>query len=251
MVIINLKPVKQMPFFKENQMRYLLFSSIFYILALLVSIGVFYYQPQSDTLKEKMAVNKAGNLINEGKYEKAVDVLEDVTSLRKYASASIVSDAIENPNLHRNLAISYLNSGNLEAAKKEFDLVFQLDPVSSINYYNYGIYLYKLKDYEKAKLNFLKAAEIDPGLWNAYLYAGYMCSLLGNIRQAIYYYELVIQIVPDSYEANYLLAKAYFDIDDRTKAKSLIKSLLASEPPLEQKTELEEMLLQLSKYETR
>lgn len=122
---------------------------------------------------------------NQGKYKEALDAYNKVAQmcpeyLYNYLNIANVEyqlrdykGAIENYNkflatysqhseARENLANSYMNDGNFASAVNEYENLYVKNPAGFKDYGNFGLALYRVKNYEKASKFLEKAVEVDP-----------------------------------------------------------------------------------------
>ncbi len=97
-----------------------------------------------------------------------------------------------------NLAIAYARIGKTAQAEKTINLLIEKIPERAwIGYMNLGDMSLEKKDYEKARINYLKALENSPFPGNAYTFAAFCCNHLEEPEQALQYYNQALRAKTD------------------------------------------------------
>ncbi|MBM4203551.1 MAG: tetratricopeptide repeat protein [Gammaproteobacteria bacterium] len=89
--------------------------------------------------------------------------------------------------------------------------------MSSDEWYNLGLDLEE-SEIEKAPDAYQRAIEADPTNVDAYVNAGRLHQLSGNLRSAKRHYELVLRLAPEHHLANYNLGTIFDELDELVKA---------------------------------
>jgi tetratricopeptide (TPR) repeat protein len=144
---------------------------------------------------------------------------------------------------HNNLGNSYLLSGELERAIKEYETVLMLNPRHREAHNNLGNAYFRMVRMDKAIENYkialtrlsksavklftseaaYKAALVNFGLAEAYKSSGQM-------DMAIEHYREAISLKPDYPEAHYGLGTIYYWKDMHKEARKEIETVLSLEP---------------------
>ena len=96
--------------------------------------------------------------INEGNYDKAIELLEGILS----------DDNKNNKSIMLVLGDAYLRNKNPEKALKSFESILKIDPNYPEAHYFIGNTYAFMKDYDKALESFNKTIELKPNYGNAY-----------------------------------------------------------------------------------
>ena len=83
-------------------------------------------------------------------------------------------------------------------AGKAFQLVIQKQPGFALAYEGLGRVAFLKKEYDKGTLNFEKAIELDPLLWNSYNILGKIYDIQGKYDRAIKNYKTALTIKPQA-----------------------------------------------------
>ena len=160
---------------------------------------------------------------------------------------------------HFNLARVYLNRGKSQMAARELQTVTHLDPWNAGAHYYLGILLQKSNRNQEALSHFEKARMVEPkdvdllirllesqldlkrpdaektlqaieGLLGdrdpRFLQLGGLLASRGAYALAIATFQKLLSVDPDSYDASYNLALAYFLSKDNNKAETVLNRLL-------------------------
>ncbi len=96
------------------------------------------------------------------------------------------------------LAISYARDGDLLNAENSFIDALAHDPYNSESYYNYGIYLKSVHDFNSAINQFKKSIEINKMSLDAYIGVIDTHLQMGQVGLANNYFQKLIHIAPNS-----------------------------------------------------
>ena len=124
------------------------------LMCVLLVGSVVYAEP---ALEEDMVISEIGELVNKGKYNAALEKVNE--SILKYP---------ENAFLYYWRATALSSLGEKEAAVASFNKSIEINPDNVGSYILRGICKYELSDYEGALADYNKAIELDPGNISAY-----------------------------------------------------------------------------------
>lgn len=110
-------------------------------------------------------------------------------------------DILENSEIYFNLGLTLYNLEEYDECIKNYNMVTELNPNSALAYNNLGLSLEKLGRYIESIKKYEKALEIDPNFAPAYNNLGFSLYKLGRYKEAIEKYKKAIKI-----DTNFALA---------------------------------------------
>lgn len=116
---------------------------------------------------------KGMDLVQEGNYEKAVDLFNE-----------IIEEHPDHPRAYYNRGFAKSKLGNYEAAIADYDKVIELNPGDVTAYHNRGLSKHEMGEYEAAIADYDKVIELDPDDETAYLNRAEVMILIGEFEQA-------------------------------------------------------------------
>jgi tetratricopeptide (TPR) repeat protein len=126
--------------------------------------------------------------------------------------------------VHGNLGKAYLDSGEYEKARIEFEKVIELDPTLLGAYDNLAIiYIEHFRQYEKARKYLYEAIRQKDDYPSPYLNLGVINLHLKQLPEAISNFEKVLELDPNNLLGHYNLAASYFNLEDYQKAISILE----------------------------
>ena len=178
---------------------------------------------------------------NQGKYKEALDAYNKVAQmcpeyLYNYLNIANVQyqlrnykDAIENYNkflatysqhaeARENLANSYMNDGNYTSAANEYENLYVKNPAGFKDYANFGLALYRLKNYEKASTFLEKAVEADPDNITARISLALSYQELEKDDLALAQYDVIFKQAPQLHSLRLDYANLLADIGNNAAA---------------------------------
>jgi len=157
--------------------------------------------------------------INEGKNEKAVNLLKD-----------IINKGAETSKIHFSLALAYANMKKFDLAEKEYKEALKGDPKSAEIYNNLGN-LYKQRgDKNHALEMYKKATELNPNLWNVYYNMGTYYYEMDLFEEAELQFRKVVELKPDNIDSHSALADIYDKLGDFELAEKKYNDALDLDP---------------------
>jgi Flp pilus assembly protein TadD len=108
--------------------------------------------------------------------------------------------------IHYRIAQVYVDQGNMDAAVREYQRAVDLDPNTSVLWYDLGVALWQQGNKEEAFQAFRKAALLDPTNLSALNNLG-ICYALGGLEDAVDAVYRGMQAV-DERAANLFIAQA-------------------------------------------
>ena len=215
------------------------------------------------------AVEMAGKLYREGKFEQAAKVCLQILAARPgnadahnilgvtYQAGGKGAEAVaelekavklapDAPNLRANFGEILRQNGKLEEASKELEKAIALDPDNSQALNNLGIIQYDLRKFKKAIEHYRKAVEIRPDMAEAHNNLGNAMRMTGDVEGAFSAYQDALthrEIYPEAYnnlgtllqqdkkfeEAEHVLRKAISQNARYIEAYNNLGSLLAAQ----------------------
>jgi tetratricopeptide (TPR) repeat protein len=119
--------------------------------------------------------NRGVVLMNNRKYDAALDDYKTAIELNKRRSSKPSSHSVNTDKLNENCAqtynfrgIGYLKAKKYELAEEDFNLAIEMKPDFTSAYYNKGVANQQEKDYSEAIDCYTKVIELNPDYANAY-----------------------------------------------------------------------------------
>lgn len=129
---------------------------------------------------------------------------------------------------HKNYAIALYVTGNLDAAKNEYEAVVKIDGKDATAYNNLGNTYRDLHKYDKAKSAYEKAIEISPTTINPYVnLANMQFYPMDDSSAAIATYKKALKAMPNNNSVSLLLGIAYEKSGKTTEAKQTFQDILS------------------------
>ena len=118
----------------------------------------------------------------------------------------------------RNRGVSFVRTGKLKMAIRDFDKAISFNPVYSEAYFNRGIAYAKKGDFQKAIKDYNKASILNYTWIKPYMNRALVYHEIKDYDRAIKDYDKVISLNPKDYKAYYLSGVCYFDKGNTVKA---------------------------------
>jgi tetratricopeptide (TPR) repeat protein len=131
---------------------------------------------------------------------------------------------------HLDTGLDYLEQGEPEQARAEFEEAIRLDPGYALAHYNLGRIYYQQGELDRAEAAFKEAIENDPELAAAHTNLGVVYADQGRYAEAIAEYETAIELDPDDGMAHYNLARSYYDLDQLDAALAEYQEAIRIDP---------------------
>lgn len=157
-----------------------------------------------------------------GKFDEAIEILQKSLSF----GADTLSTSLQ-------IAATYRDEGNLDAATKELKKCANFQNVSAEYHYQLGRLREAQGLYEEAMDNYKTACELAPEHQRAFFHLAYRCDLSGDEEAAIEYYEQIASSVtsgPIYVSALLNLAVLYEDKDEPDNACECVDMVLQHHP---------------------
>ena len=155
-------------------------------------------------------VKKKGNLNVWNNMGVALFAIEKYKAIKAFDKAIEISPEHTDAWYNKGLALSDLE--NYEEARKAYDKAIEINPKHADAWYNKGLALYALENYEEAIKAYDKAIEISPENADAWYNKGLALYALENYEGAIKAYDKAIEISPENADAWYNKGKASYDL---------------------------------------
>src|SRR5262249_3427908 len=135
----------------------------------------------------------AVRMLNEGQYERAIDLLLKVTGLAPTLPALASA--------HIDLGMAYARIGDLDNAETSLNTALKLNREQAAAYNEIGLLQGRRKEFAKARANYEAALAKSPDFPYAHRNLGIVCDLyFGDYACALEHYEAYSRLVPDDAE---------------------------------------------------
>jgi tetratricopeptide (TPR) repeat protein len=151
----------------------------------------------------------------------------------------------ENPFLYNLIASCHQYLNDLEAAKKIFIYVLQLDPKNISAYNNLGNVYKNLKKFKMAEENYERALKINPNYINTIVNYGSLKYELNDHNEAIKFFNRALDLNNEVPIAHYNLGLVYQSLGKFDKARHHLQMLLKINPKA---TMADKILSRITKY---
>ncbi len=108
--------------------------------------------------------------------------------------------------------------GDLDAARVEFEKLISTNPTLTVAYLGAGDIYRQQGDYKTAEQRYAKAAEVEPGSFDAQYLHGLSLQILNRLSDAVRAYLKALTIRPDDFNANLNLGTAYLQLGEGQQA---------------------------------
>jgi deoxyribonuclease IV len=120
--------------------------------------------------------------------------------------------------------------GNLDAARAEFERAIAINPTLTIAYMGAADIDRERGDYRGAERNYAKAAELEPGNFDAQYSHGFTLQLLSRFNDAVRAYLRALTIRPDDLNANLNLGTAYLQLGEPAQGLAYAERAVRIDP---------------------
>jgi len=183
----------------------------------------------------KKISSKAISLLNEGKYEDAIE---------KFTGA--ITEDPENPIFYYYRGAAFEKTGDLDKAMEDYQKSVELKPDFILPTANIGKIYAKKREFEKAIEFYKKAVELgDQDATNYYNY-GVCLMNLGKNEQAKEVLEKLISLDENYSDAYYQLGIIYIGLGDSAKAKEFLQKFIDMDPENQNASIAKEILKSLN-----
>jgi tetratricopeptide (TPR) repeat protein len=117
----------------------------------------------------------------------------------------------------------------LSRQSREIDSGGEID---AEGYYNLGVTAAQIGEYSRAKMNFLKAINYNPGFSDAYYNLGIVCGLSRQYEEAVEYLRRSIELDPGQADAYFSAGDAYAALGRYTLAQQYLLEARERDPDL-------------------
>lgn len=198
-----------------------------------ISVGSI-YENQGKYLEALESYNKALEIFPEYKYN-YLNIANVQYQLRDYKSAienynKFLSTYTQHWEAREALANSYLSDGEAQQAVNEYENLYSRNVSGFKDYANYGIALFKIKNYEKAADMLEKAIEIDPDNSSALISLALSYQELGKNELALAQYDVVFRQHPSLHSIRFDYANLLAEMGKDEAAVESYKIYIANYP---------------------
>jgi len=174
---------------------------------------------ESSAPKSAKLSSKASDLLNDGKYEEAIEKFTE-----------LISEDPSNPIFYFYRGASFDKIGDTDKALEDFQKSVELKPDFTLPIASIGKIYAKKKDFEKA-IEFYKKA-VESGDQDATTYYNYAVCLmnLGKNTQAKEVLEKLISLDENYSDAYYRLGIIYIGLGETAKAKEFLQKFIHMDP---------------------
>jgi tetratricopeptide (TPR) repeat protein len=183
----------------------------------------------------KKVSSKAISLLNEGKYEEAIE---------KFSEA--IADDLENPIFYYYRGAAFEKAGDLDKAMEDYQRSVELKPDFILPTANIGKIFAKKREHEKAIEFYKKAVELGDQDATHYYNYGVCLMNLGKNMQAKDVLEKLISLDENYSDAYYQLGIIYIGLGDSAKAKEFLQKFIDMDPENQNATIAKEILKSLN-----
>lgn len=160
--------------------------------------------PQMDNASSR-DFDSAVAMLNEGDYDKAIELLEKVIEKSPAVTAPYI-----------NLGMAYQHAGKLEEAEAQFKTALQMIPGHPVACNQYGLLLRKTGRFDEARKIYEEALSRFPDYYPVHRNLGILCDLyLDDLESALVHYETYSKGVPEDTQVKLWIA----DLHARTQNK--------------------------------
>ncbi len=121
-------------------------------------------------------------------------------------------------------------SGDVDAALAEFERAIAINPELTPAYIKAGDIYRSRKEYEMAESRYGRAAQIEPGNFDAQYLHGLVLQLMNRVDESVRAYLRALAIRPDDFEANMNLGTAYLQLSDPGQALQFSQRAVRIQP---------------------
>jgi len=136
----------------------------------------------------------------------------------------------EDPGMHGNLGVAYLDAGRIDDAVREYELAIALDPEKAESYNGLGVVFLEMGFPDKAIEAFKKSIQLKPDKSGAYENLAIVYVQKGRLREAIAAGEKAVEIDPTNSQTRTNLGLIYMHADMLSAAEKQFLLALASNP---------------------
>lgn len=143
--------------------------------------------PDMEALAAKIDFNAAMKAIESGNYNKGIELLQKVTARSK-----------SNTTPYINLAMAYMQTGNLKLAEENFKLALTIDPGHPVANSEYALLYRKTGRFIEARSLYEQTLEKYPTYYRTHKNLGILCDLyMRDYVCALKHYEIYSRAVPE------------------------------------------------------
>jgi Flp pilus assembly protein TadD len=137
----------------------------------------------------------------------------------------------------RRQAFVFLQAGNWTEATKIFTKILETEPREPLTLYGNSLALFNLRQTEPAELNVLTAIDVlekdgasNPLLADCFVLSAVISATKKNNEEAVLKLQKAIKIVPNHFDANFSLGRAYFGNNDLDNALMFFRRAVEIQP---------------------
>ncbi len=201
------------------------------------SIGNYHVQYLKTNINKDEALTRAYNALSELEFDKSIEILSaHIGKYKPFTTSGKVS-----PNLNKetknNLSEAYMFLGYCHLNKREPEKTIDslkksvlLNPANECAYFYLANEYLHIGDTYEMKTFLKKALDLNPKFISALRLLAETYKDEGDMKQAIYYYNYIVQILPNSAYYRYQYYRALMGSGDYKGAEEQIKKLMEMEP---------------------
>ncbi len=174
---------------------------------------------ESLTPKSTKLSSQGSNLLDEGRYEEAIE---------KFTEA--ISENQSNPVFYYYRGGSFEKTGNMDKALEDYQKSVELKPDFILPISRTAEIYAKQKDFERAIEFYKKAVELGDQDTTTYYNYGVCLMNIGNNSEARSVFDKLLALDENYYDAYYQLGIIYIGLGDSAKAKELLQKFIDMDP---------------------
>lgn len=179
-------------------------------------------------------------LIREGQFERAIEVLEIV----------LIEDPTNREALC-NIGIAFTESGQNERAIKALNYCMKLDSGNAEVHEALGCAYFRRQEFTKAREYFDKALALKPESASVLRNIGVLFSTMSKHDESYDYLKRSLDLNPDDYRTMYALSIETYYTGDFQKTEGMIKQLLIMDLPMDVRESAVQLLKKVSREVSR
>lgn len=201
--------------------------------------------------KDVIHLNQAKQILesfsDNPKSEKLLSLIHNLYA--KHKSTMLLDKELKTEAEYNNLGIQYYSIGQYEKARVQYRKAIEINPNSYVAYYNIGSTYMKELDYVNADKAYLQSIAINPQYYQSYFKRGNLFIYQKKYHQAIELYNKAIGLNPMYEDAYMNLAIALLNIEEIEKALDAFRKILKINPNNHQASQVMQKILDDKKYQ--